>query len=150
LQERKASLLQGTLQSSIYTDSTKNELVTAITLEDETTEAGVLSVNVTLALGEYYAEIVKNGYLIAKTTVKVEVTSVTMGEITLVPGDIKGSFEDECGDGVIDIDDFIRVLRGFAKDKSPEILKAVDINEDGLVNVSDIGYIKANFGKVTE
>jgi len=134
----------------IYTDSTKNELVTAITLEDETTEAGVLSVNVTLALGEYYAEIVKNGYLIAKTTVKVEVTSVTMGEITLVPGDIKGSFEDECGDGVIDIDDFIRVLRGFAKDKSPEILKAVDINEDGLVNVSDIGYIKANFGKVTE
>lgn len=134
----------------IYTDSTKNELVTAITLEDETTEAGVLSVNVTLALGEYYAEIVKNGYLTAKTTVKVEVTSVTMGEISLVPGDIKGSLEDECGDGVIDIDDFIRVLRGFAKDKSPEILKAVDINEDGLVNVSDIGFIKTNFGKVSD
>lgn len=134
----------------IYTDSTKNELVTAITLEDETTEAGVLSVNVTLALGEYYAEIVKNGYLTSKTIVNAEATSVTMGEISLVAGDIKGSIDAECGDGVIDIDDFIRILRGFAENGSDEIKKAVDINEDGLVNVSDIGFIKANFGKVSD
>lgn len=134
----------------IYTDSTKSELVTTITLEDETTETGILSANVTLELGEYYAEIVKNGYLTSKTIVNAEATSVTMGEISLVAGDIKGSFEDECGDGVIDIDDFIRILRGFAENGSDEIKKAVDINEDGLVNVSDIGFIKTNFGKVSD
>ena len=72
-----------------------------------------------------------------------------MDEIKLIPGDIKGSFEDECGDGIIDVDDFTRVLRGFAKDATAQLKAAVDINEDGSINVSDIGYIKANFGKTS-
>ena len=51
---------------------------------------------------------------------------------------------------VVDIDDFIRVLRGFASDTSPELSKAVDINEDGFVNVTDIAFVKANLGRTAE
>lgn len=53
-------------------------------------------------------------------------------------------------DGVIDIDDFVRVLRGFASDTNSELSNAVDINEDGFVNVSDIAFVKANLGKSAE
>ena len=73
-----------------------------------------------------------------------------MEVVSLVSGDIKENFDDECGDGVIDIDDFVRVLRGFATGASSDVKKAVDINEDGSVNVSDLGYIKANFGKTSD
>ena len=52
-------------------------------------------------------------------------------------------------DGVIDID-FVRVLRGFASDTNSELSNAVDINEDGFVNVSDIAFVKANLGKSVE
>ena len=53
-------------------------------------------------------------------------------------------------DGVIDIDDFVRVLRGFASDTNSKLSNAVDINEDGFVNVSDIAFVKANLGKSVE
>ena len=75
---------------------------------------------------------------------------ISMDEINLIPGDIKESFEDECGDGVIDIDDFIRVLRGFNIGINSEVKLAVDINEDGFVNVTDVAFVKANFGKTSD
>ncbi|MBR5308849.1 MAG: InlB B-repeat-containing protein, partial [Clostridia bacterium] len=132
----------------IYSDNTKDELITAIALENETTDTSEVTAEVTLLEGTYYAEVVKNGYLTFATEITVTDT-FSMDEIKLIPGDIKGRFEDECGDGIIDIDDFTRVLRGFAKDATVELKAAVDINEDGSINVSDIGYIKANFGKTS-
>ena len=96
--------------------------------------------------GEYSLIVEKNGY--ARYTGKASVTDGDVQlEIELIAGDIKESYDDKCGDGIIDIDDFIRVLRGFATGATLDVKKAVDINEDGLVNVSDLGLIKMNFGK---
>ena len=134
----------------IYEDDTKSELVNTITLENSETSTAEVTVDVTLTEGTYYAEVVKNGYLTFKTAVTVTATAVSISEIKLIAGDIKGSFEDECGDGIVDIDDLVRVLRGFADNVSEDIKKAVDINEDGSVNVADISAIKSNFGKKAE
>jgi hypothetical protein len=68
-------------------------------------------------------------------------------EITLVAGDIKARFEDVCGDGIIDIDDFTRVLRGFSSEENSPMRAIVDVNEDGVVNVADLAMVKTGFTK---
>ena len=67
--------------------------------------------------------------------------------ITLLPGDIKGSVNDTVGDGEVDLSDFVRVVRGFDEAASESYRRTVDINEDGAVSVTDLGFIKASFGK---
>ncbi len=92
-------------------------------------------------LGTYRVEIVKNGYLTFDEEIEI-VTGNELSEIVLIPGDIKADYDADCGDGVIDIDDFIRVLRGFSEESSDRLRHAVDIDEDGSVNVTDLAYIK--------
>lgn len=102
----------------------------------------------TLAEGKYKFRIEKNGYL-AHTTQEIEVKAgedVTIPEFTLIAGDIKDD-AGFCGDGVVDIDDFTRVLRGFSSAATAFIRSAVDINDDGNVNVTDLSAVKTNFGK---
>lgn len=48
---------------------------------------------------------------------------------------------------MIDIDDFIIMLRGLSREASPEVKAAADITESGVINVSQLGNIKANFSK---
>ena len=38
------------------------------------------------------------------------------------------------------------MLRGLSESADAKVKNAVDINEDGIVNVTDLGYIKSNFG----
>ena len=45
------------------------------------------------------------------------------------------------------LDDFVRIIRGFASESSDKLKNAVDINEDGNINVTDLGYVKSNLGK---
>ena len=106
---------------------------------------------------EVYVE--KNGYLTGKATFTFEAKTEeeteekperTADAIELVAGDIKGNADDACGDGKINIADFVRVLRGFDEDVTAEYVTYVDINEDGEANVTDLGFVKANFGKVSE
>lgn len=106
---------------------------------------------------EIYVE--KNGYLTEKAVFTFEAKTEEETEekpereadaIVLTPGDIKGDFDDFCGDGKINIADFVRVLRGFDEGATDEYKVVVDVNEDGEVNVTDLGYVKANFGKVAE
>ena len=47
---------------------------------------------------------------------------------------------------MIDLDDFIRVLRGFGENANEDVADAVDLNEDGVVTVSDLAIVKANYG----
>ena len=54
---------------------------------------------------------------------------------------------DEQGDGEISLADFVRVLRGFDTTATEEYRNVVDINEDGVVNVIDLGFVKANIEK---
>ena len=62
-------------------------------------------------------------------------------------GDIKGAFADYCGNGVIDIEDFIRVIRGLDENTSEVFRQVVDINEDRKISIADIAIIKTNYGK---
>ncbi len=70
--------------------------------------------------------------------------------VTPVCGDIRGSYEDTVGDGIVDIDDFIRVLRGFDSEAPALLSASVDLNEDGVVNVADLSIIKTAMTKASE
>ncbi len=103
-----------------------------------------------LTSGEHSFKVAKPGYITYEGTVTVRADGTfDMPEIpTLIAGDIRNSFDTNEGDGKIDIDDFIRVLRGFSGDEGENKLlrQSVDLNEDGAVNVSDLAIIKTNYG----
>ena len=88
----------------------------------------------------------KNGYLTAEAEVKVSAAGNTV-EITTVAGDIKESTEAICGNGEIELSDFIRVVRAFDESATDAYKTTVDLDENGAVNVTDLGIVKANFSK---
>lgn len=97
--------------------------------------------------GTYTFKIERNGYLSYTTealTVKVG-EEYSVPKFTLIAGDIKDA--GFCGDGVVDIDDFTRVLRGFADDSTQEMRVICDLDCNGTVNVSDLALVKGSFGK---
>ncbi len=106
-------------------------------------------------VGETYDfTIVKNGYIGSEEkTITLEVGMIL--EATLIGGDIKESFTgsdenavdiSDFGDGNVTLADFVRVVRAFDAETTGEYNAVVDINEDGEVNVTDLGIVKANFG----
>ncbi|MBR5308598.1 MAG: DUF4886 domain-containing protein [Clostridia bacterium] len=102
--------------------------------------------------GEFYLTVERNGYL-TYTTEDITVTSDTDFDVTafeLIAGDIKNNTDDFCGDGIIDIDDFVRVLKGFDPNVSNEVRTIVDINGDGVVNVTDLSFVKQGFARQTK
>ncbi len=108
----------------------------------------VINTKATLTEGEYIMTIRKNGYAKKDVTFTVDESGTAqIPEIKLSAGDVKESFADMCGDGVVDVDDFIRILRGFASDADPKIRTVSDVNEDGYVNVSDLAIVKMHFTK---
>ncbi len=93
-------------------------------------------------------KIEKNGYVPYEAEVTVTAAGANV-EIDMIPGDIKGTTEALAGDGEVSLDDFIRIVRAFEDDDSNamEAYRAtVDINENGTVDVTDLGFVKANFG----
>ena len=120
-----------------------------LTVTESESGKAVLEISSELTPGEYTLRIQKNGYLTYTSEFTVDTAGMTLPDITLIGGDIKGSTEEICGDGTVDIDDFIRVLRGFSQDAASEVRTAVDLNEDGSVNVTDLAIVKKNFGKST-
>lgn len=97
--------------------------------------------------GTYTFKIERNGYLSYTTealTVKVG-EEYSVPKFTLIAGDIKDA--GFCGDGVVDIDDFTRVLRSFADDATKEMKVICDLDCNGTVNVSDLAIVKGSFGK---
>ena len=148
----------------IIADRATDVVIKTIDLEDantETDENGCINIDLSIDIkditGEYVRmTAVKNGYAPFMWDARVEELEEELviffeclaEEFENGHGDIKGSIEAECGDGVIDIDDFIRVLRGCDPDNSEnsELLGALDLNEDGAVTVADLAVVKGNFG----
>ncbi len=115
--------------------------------EGEKTNA-VLGFGIALENGSYTALIEKNGY-VEKTvsfTIDESTTTIDIDE-TLVGGDFKGSFTDKDGDGVVDIDDYLRLLRAFGNNVAKELCNIVDVNEDGIVNMLDLAVVKTSLGE---
>ncbi|MBR5308855.1 MAG: InlB B-repeat-containing protein [Clostridia bacterium] len=117
--------------------------VTEFAIEDADTDMGTVEFEFECAPGVYTITVIKNGYLEEITEFTVAEGDLDIGEIAPLPGDIRGNAADEQGDGEISLADFVRVLRGFEYE---ELAAHVDINEDGIVNVTDLGFVKANFG----
>jgi len=93
-----------------------------------------------IAPGDYTIKVIKDGYLARSVPITVT-QAADIPEIVVFSGDTLDS--NGKGDGVIDIDDFTRILRGFASDfPLDKYINAIDINEDGAVNVSDLAIIK--------
>ena len=95
--------------------------------------------------GNYYYTIEKNGYVPDKSKVINVTSSLELPAIHLIPGDIKGNFTDIAGDGVVDVYDFIRIIRFFDPALS-EKSAVVDIDEDGCLDIADLALLKLHFG----
>lgn len=136
----RIELLSG--DSVIVTAYEKNLVITG----NENGKA-VISFSAEVTPGVYKIVFTKNGYVTYTYEFTVTETSADLGTITPICGDVKADYTETCGDGIVDIDDFIRVLRGFANSSTRILRQIVDLNEDGVVNVADIAIVKANFGK---
>ncbi len=102
-----------------------------------------------LTIGEKYTITVeKNGYLSGICEITVVAGTNTV-EMKLLAGDIKGAETASCGDGTVNLDDFVRLIRAFDGEASDEFIATVDLDENGAVNVSDLAIIKANYNAVT-
>ncbi len=99
--------------------------------------------------GEYSLRIVKKGIITFETSpVRLsDGEALVLKDFAPIYGDIIGSYDAESGDGTVNIDDFVRVLRGFSDNASEQLQTVVDLNGDGSVNVSDLAIVKKNFGK---
>ena len=113
-------------------------------IENADTKVGTVAFEFEMAPGTYNITVIKNGYLETTAMFTVAEEDVELADIEPVAGDIRGNETDAQGDGEINLADFVRVLRGFEYD---ELASHVDINEDGSVNVTDLGFVKANFGR---
>ena len=107
----------------------------------------VLEIATALANGDYELTFTKNGYVTTKTQFTVSGADNSLGVITPVCGDIKGSYDDVCGDGVVDIDDFVRIVRGFDDTATAQFKLILDLDENGSVDVTDLAIIKKAIAK---
>ncbi len=107
----------------------------------------LLSFEAELTSGSYALTFTKNGYLSFTESFTVGSGNVTLPTCYPTAGDIKGAYADACGDGKVDVNDFIRVVRGFAVDGNTKLGLTVDINEDGAVTVADLALVKSSFGE---
>ncbi len=93
--------------------------------------------------GTYTLRIKKAGYREFTKTVTVTDGVSEIGDIDLVCGDITDSYDSLYGDGCVDVNDFIRVVRAFRPEASAKLRLFTDINEDGIVTVADLAFVKA-------
>ena len=121
--------------------------VVATLFEPENCTSPVISLATTLSSGHYTYRIEKNGYLRYDGEFEVADCAVISENAVLVAGDIKERLDAVCGDGKVDIYDFIRLIRGFDPSSSQEFRNAVDINEDGFVTIEDLAALKGSFSK---
>ncbi len=107
----------------------------------------VITFKVTLEKGNYTATLEKNGYVKKTTEFLLNDDNMEFSlNAKLIGGDIKDSYDELDGDGIVDIDDFIRIIHAFSSESSETLKNVTDINEDGVVNVADICIVKNNFG----
>ena len=124
----------------------------ATTLTFTTNENEIIVDKAELTAGKYTIKVKMLKYLEYTINFTLEGgAALDLGSVDLIAGDIVGgpAGQETFGDGVIDIDDFVIAIRAFDTESSGAVKDAADINGDGANNVTDLGYIKANFNKTT-
>lgn len=109
---------------------------------DVTEKGGVGEYSASVEPGVYDVVISKPGYLTYTVSgVRVGNREVAIPELAVLPGDLNG-------DGVINTKDLAVIMRGFStKPEYAELKKLADFDENGSLNVSDLGAIKPNYDK---
>ena len=133
----------------LYANGSTTPYKTATTNEAADSGNTVIFEFTDVELGEYYFTIEKNGYIKYTSSVinVTEETDITGTAVMLIPGDIKGSMSDTVGDGVVDVYDFIRIIRGLDSLAGDMLKGAVDITEDGHITIDDLGCVKTYYKK---
>ncbi len=123
---------------------------------ETTTVDGVFNYEIGLGAGKYTFVVKKTGYLAAECDVEIAVqegagedgfvpTPVDVALVELTAGDVVADF------GVIDLLDFAGIVQAFDRgDLEADETVALDINEDGVVGVDDLKFVKDNFGAKAE
>ncbi len=120
---------------------------------DETAASATTAYAVELAPGEYTFVFEKTGYLTVSKTVEVDPEDALesgddqdIGDTAAEAGDVYDSIK-MAKDEIVDIADFIRVMRGFDAEvaANADYLKEADLDEDGQIKVDDLDIIKNNF-----
>ncbi|MBR5307517.1 MAG: InlB B-repeat-containing protein [Clostridia bacterium] len=127
--------------------------VKTFTIEDEATETtdGVFNYSIELPEGSYTLEINKIGYMPASVDVEIVAQEgadeegfvpeeVAVEAVELIAGDVVDAR------GEIDLLDFAAITSTFDVEIADEFVVALDINEDGVVSVDDLAYVKQNYG----
>ena len=98
-----------------------------------------------LPSGTYDISICKRGYLEKSySRLKLGNKDMLIPDTAILPGDLNS-------DGRVDTKDLAVIMRGMNSDEAYAVLRDnADIDEDGILNVTDIGYLKANYNKTSE
>lgn len=127
----------------LYIVDSYGDTVEYINLEKADDNARTVEYKASIAPGEYIVRAIKDGYLAKEFALNVT-EAMTVPEIVLAGGDTLDANGN--GDGVIDVDDFIRILRAFSDDFPLDTyIHSLDLNEDGAVNVQDLMIVKKGF-----
>lgn len=132
-------------------ESTKKATVTffeknGVKFSASVTESGNMgSYEAKVPAGVYDIVIQKPGYLAYTVSgVRVSGRDISIPELAILPGDLNG-------DGKINTKDFAVFMRGFStKPEYAHLRELADFDEDGTLNVTDLGAIKPNYDKSKE
>lgn len=139
---------------AVNTEDTDSGLFASIveTADDEPSDC--ITLNAELLAGEYDVTIIKNGYLTYIGKVEVEYNSTTSVSVDLIPGNVDAVSGDISNLDEINLLDFAAIVKAFTSetditdvDALNEYRACVDINEDGVVTIEDLLYVKLNMGK---
>ncbi len=131
--------------AKLYIFNENGDAVYYTVLENGNTTGRTFDFSTSVLSGNYTIKVVKSGYVTREVPIIVGEEALAVPEIVLIAGDIKGSYNDTYGDGIVDIDDYLRIIKGFNPQISNEYLQAVDLNEDGVINTSDLSIVKKAF-----
>jgi len=133
---------------AFYEIGSKNQVGDATYIENSSTSNSRVSYSVNVTSGSYDMVVEKEGYLpyiVQNFIVLPTYSTINLPDITLIPGDLNL-------DRVVNMSDLVICLRAFDLSSAFDLVrKFADINEDGINNVTDIGYIKnaSYFGKTS-
>lgn len=147
--------MSNTAQRSLFDIPGKSENSASVTATDTVTgktynavvteKDGIGSYSFELPSGVYDITVQKDGYL-QKSYHRLMVGNVdmTVPATAILAGDLNS-------DGRVDTKDLAVIMRGMNSDEAYTVLRDnADIDEDGILNVTDIGYLKANYNKTSE
>lgn len=125
--------------AKLYITDSFGDVVASTVLEGFDSDNTVFPFTTQLYPGKYTFTVEKGAYMTRSFDFTVS-EACTVPDIVLYAGDTLD--ENGVSDGIVNENDFIRVLRGFSDTFPVEYKYAIDLDENGVVDVSDISIIK--------